>query len=168
MPAGIVPTTNSQPRRASVSSGLISRSRSERPSPRAIRFQSSRKMKQQHGRGGDVGGDQEGEEVVVVLVDVPAEQAGKDDAVAEARDRKRLGDPLQRAEDRPLEVRDGVHVALTLAGGGRAEGPVWNQAKTKQPTPRMRARMPCLTWWWLDPASCPGKKDGSEPAGSAK
>ena len=26
--------------------------------------------------------------------------------------------------------------------------------------------MPCLTWWWLDPASCPGKKDGSDPAGS--
>ena len=86
-----------------------------------------------------VGGDQEGEEVVVVLVDVPAEQARQDDAVPEARDRKRLGDALERAEDRPLEVGDGVHERLRLAGGGRVEGPVWNQAKTKQPMPRMRA-----------------------------
>jgi hypothetical protein len=31
-----------------------------------------------------VGGDQEGEEVVIVLVDVPAEQAGVDNAVSEA------------------------------------------------------------------------------------
>ena len=22
--------------------------------------------------------------------------------------------------------------------------------------------MPCFTWWWLDPASWPGKNDGSE------
>jgi hypothetical protein len=53
-----------------------------------------------------VGGDEEGEEVVVVLMDVPAEQAGIDDAVPQARDRERLGDSLQRAEHRPLEVRD--------------------------------------------------------------
>jgi hypothetical protein len=44
MPAGIVPTTSSQPRRASASSAAISRVRSERRSPDAIRRQSSKKI----------------------------------------------------------------------------------------------------------------------------
>ena len=43
MPAGIVPTMRSHPSRASASSGAISRSRSERPSPRKIRTQSRQK-----------------------------------------------------------------------------------------------------------------------------
>src|SRR5947209_5717712 len=42
-PAGIVPTTSSQPSRASVSSARTSRSRSDRPRPRKIRFQSCQK-----------------------------------------------------------------------------------------------------------------------------
>ena len=77
--------------------------------------------------------------------------------------------PWSSAEDDRLEVGDRVHRARRLAAGAvRASGPLWNQAKTKQPTPRTRAAMPCLTWWWLEPASCPGKKEGSEPAGSAQ
>ena len=44
MPAGIVPTTSSQPRRASASWGAISRSRSERSRPAMIRRQSSKKI----------------------------------------------------------------------------------------------------------------------------
>ena len=43
IPAGIVPTTSSQPSFASVSSGPIPRSRSERPSPFTIRTQSRQK-----------------------------------------------------------------------------------------------------------------------------
>ena len=44
MPAGIVPATITQPRRASASPG-VARPRSERPSPRKIRIQSSRKKR---------------------------------------------------------------------------------------------------------------------------
>jgi hypothetical protein len=51
--------------------------------------------------------DQEGEEEVVVLMDVPAQQARQDHAVAERGNRERLGDALQQAEDRRLEVADG-------------------------------------------------------------
>ena len=43
MPAGIVPTTNSQPSLASVSSGAISRLRRLRPKPRTMRTQSRQK-----------------------------------------------------------------------------------------------------------------------------
>ncbi len=28
--------------------------------------------------------------------------------------------------------------------------------------------MPCFTWWWPEPAVCPGKKPGSDFAGSAQ
>ena len=43
MPAGIVPTTSSQPSFASASAGSIPRSRSERPIPFTIRTQSRQK-----------------------------------------------------------------------------------------------------------------------------
>src|SRR2546421_253983 len=43
IPAGIVPTTSSQPSLASTSSGAISRSRRLRPRPRTIRTQSRQK-----------------------------------------------------------------------------------------------------------------------------
>ena len=46
--------------------------------------------------------------------------------------------------------------------------PVWNQAKTSSASPTKNAAIPCLMWWWRDPASWPGKNDGSEPAGSAQ
>ncbi len=55
-------------------------------------------------RGSAVGGDQEGKEIVVVLVDVPAEGPGEDDPVAEAGDREGLGDALDQAEDDRLEI----------------------------------------------------------------
>ena len=46
---------------------------------------------EQHERRGQVGGDQEGEEEVVVLVDVPAEQRGRITLWPEARDGEQLG-----------------------------------------------------------------------------
>ena len=64
---------------------------------------------EEHDRGRQVGGDQEGQEVVVVLMDVPAEQARQDDRVAQAGDREGLGDALQQAQDDGLQVRDRVH-----------------------------------------------------------
>jgi hypothetical protein len=57
-------------------------------------------------RRGEVSGDQEGEEEVVVLVDVPAEETRKDNRVAEARDREELGESLKEAERNGLEVGD--------------------------------------------------------------
>src|SRR5438477_503020 len=45
---------------------------------------------EQNERGCQVRGDEEGEEVLVVLVDVPAEQPREDHAVPEARDREQL------------------------------------------------------------------------------
>jgi len=60
--------------------------------------------------------DEEGEEVVVVLVDVPAEDLGHDHRVAEAGDRKGLGKPLDQAEDDRLQIGDRVHAAGIIWG----------------------------------------------------
>ncbi len=49
-----------------------------------------------------------------------------------------------------------------------SDGPLWNQAKMKQATATTKAAIPCLAWWWLEPAWCPGKNEGSEPAGSTQ
>jgi hypothetical protein len=48
--------------------------------------------------------DEEPDEVVVVLVDVPTEDAWQHDAVSEARDGEQLGEPLEEAENDRLEV----------------------------------------------------------------
>ena len=56
-----------------------------------------------------MGGDQEREEELVVLVDVPPGETRQHHAVAQAGDRKRLGDALGQPEDDRLEVGDGVH-----------------------------------------------------------
>jgi hypothetical protein len=50
---------------------------------------------EQDERRREMGRNEEGEEVLVVLVDVPAEQAREDHAVPEARDREELGHALQ-------------------------------------------------------------------------
>ena len=47
-------------------------------------------------------------------------------------------------------------------------GPVLNQANTRHATPTRNDAMPCLTWWWPEPASCPGKKPGRDLAGSTQ
>jgi hypothetical protein len=75
---------------------------------------------EQHDRGGQVGGDQKGQEELVVLVDIPAHELRQDHAMTEARDRERLGDALEQAEDHPLEVRDRV---VHLPSFTRALGP---------------------------------------------
>src|SRR5207253_6250370 len=54
---------------------------------------------EEHERRCEVGRDEEGDEVLVVLVDVPAQQARKDDAVAEARDREELRHALEQPEE---------------------------------------------------------------------
>ena len=61
---------------------------------------------EQHERGGEVRCDQEREEEVVVLVNVPAEQPRQDHGVAEARDREELGEALEEPQHDGLEVRD--------------------------------------------------------------
>ena len=72
---------------------------------------------QQHDGGGDVGGDEEGEEVVVVLVDVPAEQAGEDHAMARgSRSETARRSPGARRGS-PPGIGDRVHEPLTLAAG---------------------------------------------------
>jgi hypothetical protein len=81
---------------------------------------------QDDGRG-QVGGDQEREEELVVLVDVPAEEARHDHRVPEARDREGLGDALHQAEHGSLEVRNRVvvhcpSVLLELAAGDSGRG----------------------------------------------
>jgi len=90
--------------------------------------------------------DEEREEVRVLLVDVPADELRKDDAVAEARDGKELGHALEEAEHRPLEVADRHYVARARFG------PVLNQANARQASPTRNDAMPCFVWWWLDPA----------------
>ena len=166
MPAGIVPTTSSQPSFASVSSGAISRSR-ERPAealddPHPVAPEEA----EQDERGGEVGRDEEGDVVRVVLVDVPAEELRQDHRVAEARDREELRDALERPEDDRPGVRD--QGEQDHASEAVRLGPLRNHANTKQAIPSRNAAMPCFAWWWLEPASWPGKKPGSEFAGSAQ
>ena len=103
--------------------------------------------RQQHERRCEVRRDQERDEEVVVLVDVPAEQAREDHAVAEAGDGEELADALQQSEERRLSVRDqpdwSCDHALRPSG---SLGPLWNQASTSAPIPSKSAAMPCLTW----------------------
>ena len=73
-PAGIVPTTSSQPSFASVSSGAMPRSRSERPSPLRIRAQSRQKKRRSTIAVARCVAIQEGDEELVVLVNVPAHE----------------------------------------------------------------------------------------------
>ena len=88
--------------------------------------------------------------------------------MTEARDREQLGHALEQPEHDALEVGDRMHSGGVGRLGSRFFGPVLNQAKARQASPTRKAAMPCFTWWWLDPASCPGKNDGSEPAGSTQ
>src|SRR5581483_7939542 len=90
--------------------------------------------------------DEEGEEVRILLVNVPTDELRKDDAMAEARDGKELGNALEKAEHRPLEVADRHYVVRARFG------PVLNQANARQASPTRNDAMPCFVWWWLDPA----------------
>ena len=73
----------------------------------------------------------------VVLVDVPAEQARQDHAVAEARDGEELAEALQQAEQDRLPVGDQRERSCEHAVRPpvRVRGPVWNQASTNAPRP---------------------------------
>ncbi len=116
----------------------------------------------------EVGGDEEADEVRVVLVDVPPEELRDDHAVAEARDREELGHALEQSEEDGLPVGDERgedQAASSLAG---CLLPVWNQAKIRSASPTRNAAIPCFTWWCPDPAACPGIHEGREPAGSAQ
>src|SRR5258708_1487484 len=109
--------------------------------------------------------NEERQEVLVVLVDVPAEQPRQDHAVPEARHREELGDSLEEPEDdRPRvgDQREENHAVEARFGPER------NQAKAKQASPTRSEAIPCLVWWWFEPAWWPGKKPGSDFAGSAK
>ena len=63
---------------------------------------------EQDERRREVRRDEERDEVLVVLVDVPPEELREDHAVAEARDREELGEALQQAEHDRLPVGDGA------------------------------------------------------------
>src|ERR671935_2494912 len=69
-------------------------------------------------------------------------------------------------------MREGVGYRGCASGLAevRSRGPVANQAKTKAPSATTSAAMPCFTWWCpyseLFAPTWPGKKDGSECAGS--
>src|SRR6185437_1071322 len=84
---------------------------------------------QQYDRRGQVGGNQERQEVGRVLVDAPTREPRQHDRVTEARDGKRLGDALRQAEDDRLEVGDGVvhapeaYGAQTTGGEGAVHRP---------------------------------------------
>ena len=78
--------------------------------------------------GRQVRGHEEGDEVVVVLMDVPAQKLREDDAVSEARDREELRHPLEQAQDDRLPVGDrrrGDHERSRCCD---LSPPVWNQA----------------------------------------
>ena len=100
---------------------------------------------QEHERGREVRGDEKGDEVAVVLVDVPTEELRQDHAVAEARDRKELRHSLQKPEHGRLGVGDerGDDQAAVVVARSR---PLWNHAKTRSARPRRNAAIPCFTW----------------------
>ena len=99
---------------------------------------------EQHERRREMRRDEEGDEVVVVLVDVPPEELRQDHAVAEARDREKLGDALEQAEEDRLPVRDERRRDGQV--GDVRFSPVWNHAYTRHAAPSRNAAIPCLTW----------------------
>src|SRR5579859_6259843 len=114
-----------------------------------------------------MGRDEETDEVLVVLVDVPAQETGQDHRVAEAGDREQLRHALEEPQDDRLGIRDQGsqdHLAAGLALGP----PVWNQAKASTARPTRNAAMPCFRWCVVECESWPGKKLGSDFAGSAQ
>jgi hypothetical protein len=86
-------------------------------------------QQQQHDRRRQVRGDQERQEELVVLVDVPAGQPRQHDAVPEARNRKRLGNSLGEAEDDCLEVGD------RILHGSTAYGSRWSERRSEDALP---------------------------------
>ena len=99
---------------------------------------------EQHDRRREVGRDEEGDEVIVVLVDVPAEQLREDHAVPEARDREELGHALQQTEHDRLQIGDrrgGDHAAAerVVVAAGLEPG------EDSSATPTRNDANPCLT-----------------------
>src|SRR5262249_12829776 len=91
--------------------------------------------------------DEEAQEVRVVLVDVPAEEAREDDARAETRDREELGHALDDAQDDRLPVGNRPREDHESdAARARERAPVWNHAKITSATPRKNDARPCLMW----------------------
>ena len=99
---------------------------------------------EQDDRSRQMSRDEEGDEVLVVLVDIPAESLRDDDAVPEARDREELGHALEEPEHDRLPVADqrgGDHVP---EAAGRCFLPVWNQANTSSASPTRNGGDPVL------------------------
>jgi hypothetical protein len=80
---------------------------------------------QQDQRGSEMGGDEERQERVVVLLDVPAQQLRRDHAVAEAGDREQLRRTLDQTEHDGLEVGDHASARRRMS---RVAGPAANSA----------------------------------------
>src|SRR4029450_18665 len=76
---------------------------------------------------------------------------------------------LQQAEHDRLPVGDRQRSAADYAAALRGRGPAErNQANTRHASPSRNEAIPCLTWWWFDPASWPGSHEGNDLAGSAQ
>ena len=167
IPAGIVPTTSSQPSFASASSGR-SRGRGgsarcparSAPSPR-------QKKKSSTSAVARCVATRKVEEVVVVLVDVPAEQPRQDRRCARGSRSERAPRPLQQPEDDRLEVRDQRCTRLRLLGvAGRRPGLEPGEGEAAEPHDQRGDAV--LDVMVVEPASWPGKNPGSDPAGSTQ
>jgi hypothetical protein len=99
------------------------------------------------GDGGDQGpavqGDIEGlVELLVVLQERVVLKPGNEDQVPGRRDRQELGEALDDPKEEGLEFGHRRGMLRGPLAVGRT--PVWNQAKTKQPSPTIAAARPCL------------------------
>ena len=176
-PAGIVPTTSSQPSFASVSSGAISRSRSERPRPLHDPHPVAPEEPEQHERRGEVGGDQEASGSSRRSGGCSSRRGVGGHAVPEARDREQLREALEQAEDDRLEVGDRVHRAgIMCTGAIRAadasgQRPREGAARRRRPAPlaiRRLRRPPWArgdSWTIASPSPLPPRARWPRPRG---
>ena len=172
MPAGTVPITNSQPRRASVSSGARPAVRDRAHQPRDDPDPVVPEDRQEHERRREVRRDEERHELVVVLGQVPAEQRrddrrrGQDSTRETARSRpgqcpprstRKYGHPASpgMSQSRRRAYPTGAIVVLSCFAP-RAVSPVGRQTRTAAPrtSPRHRHR-------------AAGARDAPSPSASA-
>ena len=97
---------------------------------------------EEHDRGREVRRDEERQEVLVILMDVPAKELRQDHAVPKARHREQFRDALKQPENDRSGIGDQRgeqdHVVLLF-------GPVWNQANANAARPTRNEAMPCFT-----------------------
>ena len=107
-------------------------------------------------------------ELLVVLQERVVLKPGDEDEVPGGGDRQELGEPLDDPQQEGLQFghRRGILVAARLGLAPRALAPGLKPGVDEAGDRTIAAASPCLKWTCVEPASCPGKKDGSEPASS--